>query len=355
MLKDNRYFMIGTVLYDKNDIFMLRKYMDNLGQEEIENSKVKPVLPFNNLFLNIGVVEGGNKLWMYLFGIALTVLAYLVIGGIMIMPLLSRALKMGVTQAELVANQYIVFDPVRLGIDKNIILIIQFGLFVAAFIGLYMAVKLIHRKRFLSLITAFEKFRYKQFFFAFSLWAILLIIAVIVSYSTNSDDMVLQFNLPKFMLLFLVCIVFLPIQTLTEEVFFRGYLLQGLSQIFKNGVVPLIITSFLFGTAHMSNPETSAYGSGLMLTYYVVFALVLGAITLLNEGLELAYGIHLANNLISALTITSENSVLKTDAIFFVRSENAAAELVLAFCSLLAVFVVFWFKYRWKNFSLILK
>lgn len=334
---------------------MLRKYMDNLGQEEIENSKVKPVLPFNNLFLNIGVVEGGNKLWMYLFGIALTVLAYLVIGGIMIMPLLSRALKMGVTQAELVANQYIVFDPIRLGIDKNIILIIQFGLFVAAFIGLYMAVKLIHRKRFVTLLTAFEKFRFKQFFFAFSLWAVILIISVLVTYSTNSEDMVLQFNLPKFLMLFLVCLVFLPIQTLTEEVFFRGYLMQGFSQVFKNGLIPLILTSLMFGSAHMSNPEISAYGSGLMFAYYVAFAMVLGAITLLNEGLELAYGIHLANNLISALTVTSENSVLKTDAIFYVKAENAAAELVLALCSLLAVFVVFWFKYRWKNFSLILK
>lgn len=329
--------------------------MENLGQEEITEKPQNQSLPFNNLFLNIGVVEGGNKFWMYLFGISLTVMAYLVIGGLMVMPLLSRALEMGVTQSELVANQYIVFDPVRLNIDKNIILIIQFGLFVAAFIGLYMAIRFIHHKRFITLITAFEKFRFKPFFFAFSLWSVILLIATVVSYFTNSEDMVLQFDLKRFLMLFLICIVFLPIQTLTEEVFFRGYMMQGLSQVFKNGLFPMIITSLFFGIAHLSNPEADAFGSSLMFVYYVVFALFLSSITLLSEGLELAYGIHLANNLLSALLVTSQNSVLKTDAVFFVKSENASAELVLAFCSLIAVFVVFWFKYRWKNFSLLIK
>lgn len=327
--------------------------MDNLSSSETLPEQKK--LPFNNLFLNAGVVDGGNKLWMYFFTITLTVAAYLVIGGLMIMPLVKIAMDAGVTQADLVNNQYIIFDHERLGINKNYILLIQFGLFVAAFFGFLFAIKLIHHKRLLSVVTAFEKFRYRNFFFAFGLWSAILVIAMLVTYFTAGEDLVVQFDLPKFLILFLICIVFLPIQTLTEEIMFRGYLMQGLSQVFKNGLIPLIITSILFGMAHMSNPETSAYGSTLMLSYYILFAFFLGVITLLSEGLELAYGIHLANNLISALLVTSKNSVLKTDAIFYAKAENASAELVLAICSLIAVFIVFWFKYNWRNFSLILK
>ena len=32
-----------------------------------------------------------------------------------------------------------------------------------------------------------------------------------------------------------------------------------MSQIFKNGIVPLIVSSLLFGFAHMSNPEVKEY------------------------------------------------------------------------------------------------
>jgi len=282
-------------------------------------------------------------------------LGYLVIGSLLMIPLVNKAMEHGVTQAELIANQYIIFDHQRLEINKNIILLVQFGLFVAAFLGFILSLKFIHHKRFISVLTAFEKFRYTNFFFAFGLWAAILVITMIVSYLTAKEDLVFQFEPSKFLQLFVICIVFLPIQTLTEEVIFRGYLVQGLSQIFKNGIIPIILTSIMFGSAHMSNPEASAYGSGLMFAYYVMFAFFLGAITLMSEGLELAFGIHLANNLLSALMVTSKNSVLKTDAIFYANAENAAAEIVLAICSILAVFIVFWIKYRWKDFALLIR
>ena len=326
--------------------------MNNLPSEEQQE---QPALPFSNLFLNAGVVNGFNKPWMYFFGISLIVFAYLMIGGLLLLPLIKIATDAGVTAAELAGNQYIIFDPVRLGISKNIILMVQFGLFVAAFIGLYVAVRYIHRKPFLSLLTAFDKFRYKHFFFAFATWSVVLVIALLVTVLAAPGELVWQFDSGKFLQLFVICVLFLPIQTLVEEVVFRAYLLQGLSQVFKNCWMPLIITSVLFASAHLSNPEISAYGKGLMVSYYMLFAVFLGVITLMSEGLELAYGIHLANNLLSALFITSENSVLKTDALFYAKTEDAGAELIFAMCALIAVFVLFWFKYRWRNFSLILK
>lgn len=334
---------------------MVHKFMDNYSNEETQPTPKSHDLPFNNLFLNTGFVEGGNKFWMYLFGISATILGYLFIGSLLVLPLMSRALKMGVTQTELLANQYIVFDPVRLDLNKNIILMVQFGLFVAAFLGLLFSLRLIHRKRLLSVITAFEKFRYNHFFFGFGIWAVMVMITFVITYVMNSENLVWQFDAINFFQLFIVCIIFLPIQTLTEEIIFRGYLLQGLSQVFKNGIVPVLITSMMFGTAHLSNPEAGAFGASVMLTYYVVFAIFLGGITLMSEGIELAFGIHLANNLLSSLIVTSPNSVLKTDALFYARTENANVDIALSFVALIIVFFVFRKKYGWKDFSLVIR
>ncbi len=125
--------------------------------------------------------------------------------------------------------------------------------------------------------------------------------------------------------------------------------------LFKNGIIPVIVTSLLFGLVHMTNPEVEKHGWGIMLPYYSLFGLFLGLLTLLDEGLELALGIHFANNFTSGLLITSPNNVLKTDAIFIAQTEDPASEL-LAWLVLAAIaFIIFWLRYRWKNFNLILK
>lgn len=335
---------------------MQYKCMDNNSSNEIENTPEVKNLPFNNLFLNAGVVSGENKFWMYVFGLAASIGGYVIMQFITLTPLLKAAKNNGVTDTEILSNISIIFDSNRTGVSKNLTLIAQFALFVGAMGMFIMAIRYIHKKQLLSVITGYSKFRFQHFFFAFFLWASIVITTVLVSYFTSStNDLVMQFDAPKFFMLFFICIVFLPIQTFCEEVIFRAYLMQGFSQVFKNGIIPLIITSVMFGLAHMSNPETRAFGMGIMLTYYVVFAFFLGAITLLDEGLELAYGIHLAQNLVSALTVTSQTAVLKTDAIFYSKSENAEAELLLAACSIIVVFVVFWFKFKWKDLSLLIK
>jgi membrane protease YdiL (CAAX protease family) len=335
---------------------MLHKCMDNNSSEEIQDKPVSQKLPFNNLFLNAGVVDGQNKFWMYLMGLAATLGGYVLMQVFTILPLFNRARNKGISQQEILDNQNIIFDSQRLDLEKNWILLAQFSLFVGAFFMFWMVIKYVHRKHFISVITGFEKFRYKHFFFALGLWAAILIISVLVSYfSSDTNDLVLQFDAPRFFTLLFICLIFLPIQTLCEEVIFRAYLIQGLSQLFRNGIVPLIITSAMFGMAHLSNPEIRAFGVGIMLTYYMTFAFFLGAITLLDEGLELAFGIHLANNLVSALTVTSQTAVLKTDAIFYAKSEDPGAELLMSFCSIIVVFVVFWIKFKWKDFSLLIK
>lgn len=323
--------------------------------DQVPQAYDKAPFQFKNLFLQSGIQNGGNKFWMYAFSLFNLIVGYLVIGGLACLPLMNRASEMGATKDDIHKNNYLIFDADFLKIDKMYILIIQFSLFVFAFIGLWVGIRFFHHKKLIHVLSGFPRFRYKHFFFAFTIWGAMLVLTLLISYLNDPQSMVLQFNPIRFIVLLLICVVFLPIQTLTEELLFRGYLLQGLSQIVKNGWIPVLITSILFGLAHMSNPEVHKHGWKMMYVYYTGFALFLGLITLFDEGLELAYGIHLSNNLISCLMITSPNAVIRTDAIFFTSHEDPAAEVVLSFCMIVVSFIAFWFKYRWKNTNLLNK
>jgi membrane protease YdiL (CAAX protease family) len=315
----------------------------------------KKELPFNNLYLNAGYVNGFNHWWMYVCTVLLVALGYVVFGSACTLPLYGKALAKGITQKEIEENTSILFNGDLLGIDKNIILLLEFGMFVFAAIGFVIGIRRIHKKTLTGVLTAYEKFRFKRFWTAFGIWGTLLAVVVVANYFISPGDMELNFQPAGFFISLLIMVIFMPIQTGIEELIFRGYMIQGLSQIFRNGIIPLIITSFLFGLAHMSNPEVHQFGWPIMLTYYVFFAFFMGGITLIDEGLELAFGIHFANNIISSVLITSPHSVIKTYAIFEAKAENPMAEIVLWTCMAAVTFTIFWLIYRWKNFNLIIK
>ncbi len=322
--------------------------------EDIDED-VKPTLPFNNLYLLSGLINGFNKGWMYSITLLLIIVGYVGYQAIIALPLVQLAINNGITTQQILHNNNLIFDSDALHIDRNIILLLLFGMFVFAFLGFLIGLKKIHKKTLTSVLTGYQTFRFKRFWFAFAIWATMLIFTVLLAFIFEPNSLSINFNIGGFTVSLVLMLVFMPIQTGVEEVIFRGYLLQGLSQVFKNGIIPLLITSSLFGLAHMGNPEVQAYGVGLMLPYYVGFALFLGTLTLLDEGLELAFGIHFANNIISSILITQPNSVIKTYAIFEAKSGNPATEIIMWFCMATITFVIFKTKYRFKNFNLIIK
>ncbi len=322
---------------------------------EITDDEIKPKLPFNNLYLLSGLTSGFNKFWMYIFTLIFLLIGYVGYQAIIALPLLKLAEKNGITQQQILENNNILFDSDALHVNRNLILLILFGMFVFAFAGFLVGLKSFHKKTLTSVLTGFEKFRFKRFWFAFTIWSSLLLFTVLLNFIIEPDSITLNFNLGGFLVSLLLMLIFMPIQTGVEEVVFRGYLIQGLSQIFKNGIIPIIITSLLFGLAHMSNPEVRQYGFGIMFSYYVIFALFMGVVTLLDEGLELVFGIHFANNLISSILITQPHSVIKSYSIFEAKADDPASEIVLLFCMMAVTFTLFIIKYRWKNFALIIK
>jgi hypothetical protein len=106
---------------------------------------------------------------------------------------------------------------------------------------------------------------------------------------------------------------------------------------------------------HASNPEAKAHGLLIMMPYYIFFGVFLAVITLLDEGSELAMGIHCANNLFSSLLVCSKNSVLQTDAIFYTTVENPMLEFLSWIILASICFFILFKKYNLANWKLIIR
>lgn len=310
---------------------------------------------FENRFLKTGAESGKNKFWMYLLGIFAAATGYFLFQNIAIFPLIGIAQSHGITLNQILQDPGMLFNADIIGVNRSFMVGLLCGMFLFSSLFLWFVLKWSHKKPFISIITSYQKIRWGRFFFAFAVWGILIILLTVISYFTSPQEFEIQFNASKFMVLVIVTAIFIPIQTATEEFIFRGYLMQGFALVFKNGWLPIIITSILFGLMHASNPEAKTHGLLLMMPYYMLFGAFLGMLALLDEGLELSIGIHCANNLISSLLICSKNSALQTDAIFYSLTENPGAEFGAWIVMAAICFLILYKKYKLSNFKLLLK
>ena len=237
-------------------------------------------------------------------------------------------------------------------LDANLVLVLSLFSFVCAFVGLYVVVEKLQHQKFITIITSRTKVDWKRVFLSFGVWSIISIIAFFITYLIDPDTIIWQFKPLPFFLLFCITIVLMPIQTTTEELVFRGYLMQGFYNLAQNKWFPLLMTSIIFGTMHIFNPEVEKMGY-LILVYYIGTGLFLGIITLMDEGTELALGFHAANNMVASLLVTSDFTVFQTPSIFKDISEPSINfEVFIPVLILFPLLGYFFSKiYKWTNWK----
>ena len=215
---------------------------------------------------------------------------------------------------------------------------------------IYLVVTRLHQRSFISLITPRDQVDYNKILFSFFLWGTVSALMVIFDYIMSPEDYVWNFKPLTFLILLLISVVMIPLQTSMEELIFRGYLMQGFGVLFKNRLMPLLITSILFGFLHIWNPEIDKLGIHLI-WYYIGTGLFLGVITLMDEGLELALGFHAANNLVTALLVTASWTAFQTESLLIDNSEPLLGmELIITFVVIYPLLaIIFAKKYKWKN------
>ena len=221
--------------------------------------------------------------------------------------------------------------------------------FPFSLIALYLGQKFLHKRTILSLHTAAEKIRWSRGLQAFLLtWGVLGSFTLIGHVSSLSPINT-NFDAGRFAIYALVSILFLPLQSGTEEIVFRGYLNQGFSHILKNKWVAFVITSILFSCLHLSNPEAlkGAEDGILILTMssYFFFGFIACLMVWMDDGLESAIGLHTGNNTFAAVFVNYEGSVLPTPSLFM-ASPNTAIDVPI---SLAAMSLIALILYKTRN------
>ena len=145
-----------------------------------------------------------------------------------------------------------------------------------------------------------------------------------------------------------VALVLVPAQVAFEEVSMRGYLHQVVSHYTGRPVWGIAVSSVVFAALHFGNPEVAHYGLAAMAGYYLGFALLLAAVSVLDGGLELALGIHLSTNLYAILCVSVEGSALPMPALWSLSSPSAA-QLLLTSATKAALFTAFFTRFSdWR-------
>jgi len=174
----------------------------------------------------------------------------------------------------LMALNYFVIKFLNLDVDKliqseirskgkNRVLIEMLIPFAIGLSLLFLWVKYIHKQSLVSLTTARKKIDWKRFWFIFFIWGIVSSGFVLIDYYMSPENYQFNFQLQPFLILAVIAILLIPIQTSFEEYLFRGF----------------------------ANPEVEKLGPMIMV-YYIGTGLMLGIMTLMDDGLELALGFH---------------------------------------------------------------
>jgi len=237
-------------------------------------------------------------------------------------------------------------------IPSNLRLFLLLLSFVAVVPGIWLVVKKLHDLPLMSILSSRKKIDLERIMYSFMLWGSIVSAFVFLEYSLSPEDYEINFKLKEFLILAVIAILFIPIQTSVEEVVFRGYLMQGFGHWLNSRFMALFLTSIVFGSLHLANPEITALGYEFIFLYISV-GFLLGIMTLMDDGLELAIGFHAANNLIAALLVTADWTVFQTESILINIAEPSLgitdwiAPLII-YPIILAVFAR---KYSWSNWK----
>lgn len=296
------------------------------------------------MFIEQGIKQE-NRFWKYIVGSLLIILAS-TIGQV---PLVIAVFAKSFAKGKGIPTNT---DDLMKTLDSNLTLFLIMLSFVFALIGFYFVVKYLHKQTLLEITTSRKKVDWSRILFSFSLWTFFTIASTAILYFTSPENFVFNFKPIPFLILLVISVIMIPFQTSCEEYVFRGYLMQGFGNLSLNKWFPLIMTSVIFGGMHIFNPEVAKMGY-IVLVFYIGTGFLLGIMTLMDEGMELALGFHAANNLIGALLVSTDWSVFQTNSILKdISDPSAGIDIILPVIIIYPLLLfIFSKKYNWTNWQ----
>lgn len=276
---------------------------------------------------------GRNDWWRYLISFPVILMSYLFVGSIPAMLLMAYVLMDSDPSTSFSGTG---FEGVPVILEFLILMLS----FVPWIVATFLTVRFIHVRSLRTLITGEAHIRWKRIFAGAGVWFLIAALVSGVESFLYPGRYVLTFQ-PLTLLLFAgVALILIPIQTSAEELFFRGYLLQWMGLRLKNKWALAFLNGILFFVPHSINPEMATNSILIGLGYFVMgffFALI----TLQDNGMELALGMHAANNLFAALFANYTVSALPSPSLFTVQTLDPVYGLVSVVIGMIVFYLVF--------------
>ena len=262
---------------------------------------------------------GKYRWWRYFLGLVVIFFVGLVVGGIAIPRV---AFLLGGQEGLAAVNRldYAALGPVGGFVAVTAI----FSFFLA---GTLIAVTLVHHRHPRTLITARERISWRRVGHGFVAWFVpFWLIAGLGQYFFYPDTFSFNFDFDfaTFALFVPIALIFTAIQTTTEELFFRGYIVQGASLVWSNRVFLALVPAVIFALAHLFNPEASAGGwLTVFFNYFLVPGLLWTVVSLIDGTTELAIGVHFAHNIGGNLLMGVAGGAVTAPTLFTVSKFHA--------------------------------
>ncbi len=288
---------------------------------------------------------GKNNWWRYVLSLVI-IFTGISIGQIpMLMVLKAQQLKLNISDEEFATHvSNMSLDAFE--ISSTIGLLFILTPFTLSFLAFAFTFKPIFKRKFVTLLTGRTRLDWKRVFSGFIFWIFAATILIFILIPDLGEAY--QFELSAFIPLFIIAILLIPFQTTLEEIIFRGFIFQGIGLFTKRATIPLIVSSVLFAAAHLANPEFQQ-GFLRVMPVYLMFSLMFGVIAILDNGMELSIGIHAANNIFTALILSTSNGAMNTASIFKTNTETLFAILPYLLPVLVIItLIVYGIKYKWQ-------
>lgn len=217
--------------------------------------------------------------------------------------------------------------------------------FIFLCIGIFFVIRMLHQRKILTLISADASFNQQRFLSGFLVWFLLACLQTCLEYGLAPQHFAWNFHPLQWLTFLPVALILTPIQTSAEEFLFRSYFLQGLGLLIRQPVGLAIAVSLPFALIHFSNPEMERGALWIGLTYFAL-AMFLALITLRDDRLELALGVHAANNLFIVLLVNTPDSALRSPSIILQTVPTDPRVTLLALLLMIGVFYVIFFGRR---------
>ena len=215
--------------------------------------------------------------------------------------------------------------------------------FVGLWAGVWIAVRAVHRRPLGSLFGPGGRLDRGDMLRGAGLSAAYLAVGLVAYIAIMGPPQRTELAFSEWAVWIVPVVLAICVQASSEEVMFRGYLLQHFAVWSRNPIVWAVIPTLIFAVLHY-DPEMEAGMRWRMLVHIALFGLIAAALVWRTGNLGAAVGLHVANNIFAIGNAGIEGSALGFELWLFpaeTLERMFAFDLALGLLMLAAVFILF--------------